>query len=1172
MNQDQIAIERNTLPQLVTISEGEVYVLLEQFRDIQKSREDDIVDNYFAIYTDIFNLPVKDEFGMYYMMIQLEAIRARNTSKEIYKGLVEEAQHNLAGFLSEQEVYQSGVTSDKVKTYLEKTVFSEGAVDEFTKQYQEKVRMFRESKTKSKRPREEMDQLDTIRYTDPITRKLFITYSYESDDLSDVLEYFNRAKVSPNVPFLTIQSFYKVYRDAPISSKWTESYPDQVLGYTNVDAGKYAMFLLTSENTIVIESTEQKEWDKIEDEAVNQSNQMVLSNIRTTFTMPNLEMKSIKEDIRVECFFPDIDLHPILFKHFLYTHPTMRWFFFLDERLMVSRKKTYLYIFYYPTLEDTSPITLIVNNVFVSTKDKKLASQLTPNRCHVKVYMSRCSRAQIKPALLDIGRCFAEFQKHRSELEKELVPEPNVLHSTRNIVTLAKLNESYLERCRPHEEKVEAVSDEALPYRSIFKNNRSIQFTPKVYKEIDASSYYLINPEDSEQPEKWEDQDESKKQALIFPKKKDAEELDLTQYYYTCTDSRYQKTPFIGLAKSERHDPPYLPNCYPSSQVGKNSGLREYLNEQESQLSSTSYIIKTGKHVNVNKFGSMLPEIDRWMNLTHPDLMLYRYGYSIPSTASSILCLLEHFKYRIEFSDIDVNAARTNLIKYVRKRSIGRSEAFPYTSEQLVTQLTNPAQWIDPRMYYHALRELYEIELIFFTKNEKKSKSPFYLTCPYFHYEYDETKTKKYDHALLICINNGGEFEKPEYPICEPIFLFPISNGQLKPSDEPKRDAYVISTSSSLYRTCERTINEWYGKTVRYHPFSMAPTAQTLNSFGKIAWLHFGEVSLSLSVPIHSIEVPVVPERSFGCTKAQAEQFIEEEKTEHKERKTGSALLGYDLKKDGRLFFLPIRSSHTPYLEEYKKYEKVSRIMIEYVCYLFSKYLHANKVTTRVDKETLNAYLEDFSNSMFVIDPMKEYPILPRAFTLDNNPYVSEGKWRVNNDTVRAKLMYSLRQRYKTNPERLLMYYTIRDMLNYYIYLSDFAEDPNTILFENQKNIEKYQQLTDRAIPNGVTMVQPKENNPYVLYYVIPETGVSRWIVQPVPSLDRAVFVCKEWNRIGVNTPKEGVSHSPYTQIQWLSDTSYKISIMKGGENCFVALFHTENGTIYQSFLPYAIQ
>lgn len=1091
---EKYALEKQTLPELVFLEEGEPPSSLSELFSDELPFSD-----LYPIAREMFPGVEPLDLAKHYLMLKRKGF---SRAKEVYEGQLQEAQGEAAGALASDV--------GKRVEYVAYTMLSDDAIGEYEESYGKRVKEFVEGQKEVGSVRKAMELIPVPESTEPVVRRLFVTY--ESGDPTDALELFNRADVSPRLPFLAAPPFYKIERSAPFSPPPIPEAEGRVMGYVRQDSGMYAMVAL-GPNEVVVESPDHNEGL----ESARAPQEEILSAVRSAFGMELRDPKQVKEDLRLEYFFPGQDVHPILFKHFLFTDPVIRTFFFLDERVMVSRKKTYVYLHYYPTPE-SDPINLMVSNA----------------ECGVRVYMSRCARPDVRAAMADVGRLLVAFRDKRSAIERELIPSPSV----QDIISKKELDEEY------EKQKKECQVRKELTARDVWKTGsaRSVGFPPRVLRTADPATHRLLNPEDAPDPDRWAG-GAGEKEVLLFPKKGDTR---FEQYYYTCPPEIQEHADRTHIGLQQVGDTQF-PNCYKAKQ----NSVAAYRSGEEAKSSKVDYILTTGKVLRVKgQIGSMLPDLERWMALTDPDRILYRYAYAEPSIdPASVLGLLNHALSIKE----DVQASRNRLAEAVSGDLL--TEAVPYSVEALRRMARDPAQWLDPRVYYHALRRAYETEIVLFTKDENRSKSPFRITCPYYHYVYDEIPTRRYERAVMVCVNTGGDRDTLPHPVCELVVAVPFDT---KPPSAKQVGSHRsdLPTADPLYERFDEMVREWYGRTVRSHPFG-APTAQTLDTFGKVSWLHFGDVSIHLTIPIHSINAPVRRSGTFGCSPAEANAWLAGRRVE--ERRAGDVVLGLVGDVEGHSFFLPFRREEK-LMDTYKKYEKVSRIMLEYVFYLFSQYLAEGRDT---EYETFVT----FSREKFEIDPAVTYEVLPRKFSMDHS-YLRGGRLRVASELVRAKLMYALRQECGLNPEAVREYHKRVDMMNYYVYLSDFEERPNAIVLEGEGSMRKYyEKRGDRGLPEGKKEIQPGAVEPYILYFSVPEVGVSRWLVQPVDSAERGVAVCEEWRRSGVNRIKEP-ARGEYTLMQWESETAYRLS---GSGERYVSWIHTPKGDVYQAMLPYPL-
>jgi hypothetical protein len=1191
---EEFAYKNNTLPDLLYKDEEEYLYTLQSIMTPEPSETDQVnLEHAWDYYQGVMGQHPdlkKEQFGLYYKLF---------FAKGLSRGNLEAFTIALNDFVHAHRIefgYQERTSTQDIDRSL-----SPDNVRELEKTYQKKIAEFREIYEAREKKAESLQTLpmELIKTPEKVLR-MFRTYPYKKTGY-DILEFFNQAKVTHTIPYLNIGEFYKIHNDVTIYPSWAEQhYPDQIIGYVKTDSAivaketSYSSFFL-GEDTLTVKSTEEEVLNKL-------SGTQTIDKIKTLFLeqidIPKVQIEEkmeeseipyqvVKEDLRVECFFVNTDIHPLLFKHFLYTDPVIRNFFFLDERIKVGRKKNYLYIFYYPdpSSDDKNPITINLSNFF---PNESLArqKQIPANQCHIRAYLSFVNRDTITQAVSDLNRCLTRFQTRRESIERELL----------EIVTGAYLNDEYKKECNigvkiPEEQSV-------IPYNKLFgENSRSVRPAPIVTKKITRDKYYLVNPNDTENPSEWANQapfenGDARIQAIWFPSVADKTRIEqsgkeVVSYFFTAEIG--SDKPFIGLTKKTELDPPYMPITFKENQLDKgNSELSNYLKSEVSVSSSSSYIIITGKHVKFEKIGEMMSLVDSWMALSHPSENLYRYGlfnyedsndksFVIPreKRSSNILYLLEYIVNGKKVQDSSLTNLRSSMRKYLKETTQYYSETFKYSREELVDIIIEPEKWLDPLLFYNILREMYKVELVFFVKDQEKSKSPFYLTTPYFHHDYSAETATRYKNFIMIAINNGGEFDSHDYPHCEPIFIYSkrAEDKKITPSYTVQRESLLHSIDLPLYRTVEKTLKELYGKKSGIPRMVGIPSKQTLDAFGRTEWLHFNNnVSVHLMVPIHSTGLPLYLDPIHGCSSEQAVEFIRQQGWRSTERTVQGKLLGYDVVNQGVRFFIPVeKGADASLLQTYQTYEKIARYLSEYVYYLFSLYL----VGKEVREENRTEYYQYFSDHYLVISQDVQYPMIDRAFHIEGNPYLVnvEGvyKLKMSNLTLKRKCMYLLRRFYETQPEIVRLYHTLKYMPNYFRTILDFTPQQRTILLQQKKNVESYIQEVHRDLQEGSTELKPFATEKYMMYYLISELRHSVFLVQPARSVKHAAHLCEQWRLHKVVDKTMEEANLPCVLFTWDSPTSYKIYIQPGGEQRLVFIIPTEEGIRYQACLMYDV-
>lgn len=1122
-DQIKVALEGNTLPELIIEQppsdedpEGGQIDILEWFRNYaDPSREDHpaeriTVADYFELFKQFPNPYFT--FGMYYLMVKEEVAEKDAKTKSF---LMLQAEEELFDFLRNQldNVTPNPYFQNERQLRFD---FRKEAVVEFVAEFYRRVEEFKIQQERRQAPRDVLDTLPVsadVKFSEPTLRKLFVTYEYQRAQPVDALEQFNEAIVSETVPLVKTEPFFKVWRDVAVQANWSTN-SENLTGYVRGPRGYNEFAFAADKAHLVLESSE------VDDKPL-------LVAIQRAFpSVLNISDREIEVDARYEIFI-DVPMEFHVFRHFLFTNRTLNQFFFINER-SVTRQKEAVYLYYYPNVDSARPIPI----------------SISIDKGRTRAYISRCTRDKnaLEAVLLNLRRCFSAYMAARVQVESDLqtVVGKEVWSKYKNEIVPP-----------PEEPKV-------IIYGKLFKGSaRSVQgrAKPLILKDISPETHFLVNPEGDPRFAAQDASNPDLKQALRFPKRGDDRQIvrdDGTKepfpvYYYTCSDETWK---YIGL-KDEGDE--LYPICYRQNET---STLQQYLSGAKAQIKATAstYLIQTGKQLDAGKFGVMLEDVDRWMSLVEPQTALYRYGIENKTPADSILQLL-HWALggRVQMED-----ARAELRNHLSPLCSTETPV-----DQLQAILSDRERWIDPRLFYHALRRMYQVELILFTKDNNRSKTQFYLTAPAFHIEYDTPEVERYPRAVLVCINLGAEQDK--MPVCEAVC--PVAAGTQPRADQLRP---VIATNSPLYEKCRTAVNEWYHESHRHHPFTNV-VAQTLNTFGMTSWLHIDfrghRVPIQLSTPIHSLDVRIEPLGEFSCSEQIAKAFLEAIRAP----KTRRADVGYEFTDAGRRYFLPINTTHT--VDEYERFEKISRILVEYACKLFSLFARQRQLSPTLKPRELTQALTQFADRIQV-NPSIRLSVVPRAFA--NHAFASltgtmvVPNLVVPNLVVKQRLMYAVRQRYRANAAQLLAYADETDMRNYYQSVSDFRALPNTVVLPDSDSFEKFRRRP-RALQPGKVTPDPEATEPYILYHSIriADRTIGRWLVQPCSTYGRAVFVATEWTQRGVNPAQPGERNAPHTVLVWASDMKYETRDADlGGGDAVVSVFEAK-GRRYQAFLPY---
>jgi hypothetical protein len=1054
--------------------------------------------------------------------------------------------------------------SSKLNTRLDEFVFSENineipllplpgnfvldieTLRDYMLEYKRKLSDFIKELEKEDKPMEEIKDIE-LKLKPVLSTVIKSFLVFRNETVKDSLEHFNDARVSYRLPYVTVSPYTKISQSATVYNEWNVSTPDSLIGYIRTKDSEtlksYSQFELRGD-TLTIESR------KKEDVEAAQPAEDLVSKIEEAIGI-RVGRELLQQEVSVEYFFAGIDVNQWSFKHFLYTDPVMKNFYYMDEFNQLEKKKQAITLYYYES-RTALPVVLSISNR--EAQDKNVP-HFEAGRCHLRVYVKRCTKDKLESIMENVVRCLQKYGEARMAIEEEL----------KRIVG-KELTAEYTKMC------VKKVRDEKIEYTSIITSEsvRAVQTSlkPIVLKDPPPGSY-VINPEDSDKVPANPSKDNSK-QVLAFPKRSDRELLE--PYYYSCKAPYY-----ISLREtvpSERYQLDYIPVCLTennfdanayekakkdeSYDLKKNTDLMTYLLdiEQEEQEPS-SYVITKTALVDKGRYGEMM--MDKWLRFVLPVDKLYRYGlynFTRPRIKSSYIPKGLHgasvlYILHSATSDIPINIeeVKDRVLRYIDQSVSYYSDTYGYSVEEL-KRIVQENEYIDPRLFYNILREVFSVEILLFTKETNANETPFYPICPYYQTSPIQSN-QRFSKMVMIALNKGGEFDLLVNPLCEVIRI-----NRDGPLLYDITDEYEI-----FYNEYNRALKELYGMEFVTHDFTGKPTGQTLDTFQKVKWLHFESVSVMLVTPIHSMDIVIVPERNFVNDVENVLSFIDQavkkdQFTLSYEEDTLGRVHAIRVVYKDRSYLFPIETQeHSPSYRVYQNLEKTARYLTEYTFLSYS-------IACRDEEIDFVTFYEN----NFVIDPEHLYPLVDRQWEERNREYLTEdNRVIIQNQTVRVKLMYLLRQKYRLNRDLLLAYRTLDYMPNYYSSLSDFQQYPGAIIFDRS--------FTKPKEEIGSLVVQPKVDKPYILYKNIAETGHKKWLCYPARSKAHALWVCKYWETEGcVPLPEDdGENDSPHTELVWANENAY-VARLADSTKYIVSVFYLDSGeTRYQALLPYRL-
>lgn len=1084
------------------------------------------VDVTLEQFLELSQTPLKPIHILYhYLVFQLgDNIENEGLFTQAWEGVKDFVNSNLAefGFLRRVE----SIRLDTVK--------------EFKKEYDEELDEFIKSVREEDKEIEEVGRIVEIAPVEETVVKRFLVYKRIGEE--DPIELFNKAKVSHTVPYVTLSPYTKIKENTVTYKEWNAKSDTSLIGYVRTapqeNVQSYSQFEATDDRLII-------EWRQKEED-IKQGGMAVIEKIQQ-YIHVRVDENPISEEVSVQAFFKGVDINLPIFKHFIMTDAMFRKFFFLDESVLLERKKEIITLYYYDN-QDSSPIVLTLNN---RKADEKPTLNLPSGVCHTRVYIRRCPIEKLDDVLRIVSRCVSRFQSKQQKLETELQKIDK------------KVSEDYKKSCVSKKEPKQLGYDDVI---NIGLEKRKLSHKPQLVASIDFDKYYVVNPQDIDEEVKQGDVSK-KSQALMFPAKRDREVL--APYYYKCDD--YKKESYVGVSRVNITDDYKLgvvPNCFSTDQTSsQGSLLNTYLkggDVQESE-SKSSYTISTSRILRPGQVGSMMNQVDKWLGLIDLERQMYRVGVFhyfdsgnslyIPKEYqhASILFLLMYIRGDRDMKKMrgQIPTLKENMIRMIRRQNFYRTETFSYQEEELV-EILNQNRFIDPRLFFSVLTDLFSVGLSLFTKSEPLNRYEFYPCPPYYYTPMMDGST--YENTIYVAINPGGEFDGIDIPICEVAVL---SAGKSAIKSAP----LYYPTNGVLDKEYRKAIRLMTGAMYRTHGFdNVAPTHQTLDTFGRVQWLHFDGVVAKLIDPVHSLDLPLVPLGVFMNKEQDVKTLLQREnnfESSYKLDKLGRKVAIVVVFSSGYRYEFPLEVKKDTRYEKYQHYEKVARYLTEYACLAFSLSGLSN--------------VEEFARNQgqyFVVDQTHEYPLAERKWIKRDPMYLdSQNRLYVKSQKMITKLLYLVRQRYRMSKTELMSYRLLTYMPNYYVSLSDFDTQASVLLFDREL-VER------RPMEEGSIVIKEEAVETYILYKNIPEFEHDRWVCQPAKSLEHAIWIAEQWRSTQSNPlDKDGRLMTDHVRVVWTSESSYYLEgNLSGAERLVSVIYLGGDEVVYQALLPYRLE
>lgn len=893
-----------------------------------------------------------------------------------------------------------------------------------------------------------------LTFTEFEKEKVKFEIDIKINDFSSILEIFNEIKLNEDIPFAATHYFYKINKDFIPPLEWTNLFDRSKTFYD-----KYKN--INRNDTIILKVLENKK-KHIYSESYIQIFEDKL-RIKLQYNISNIKEKYINYENYNEILISNI------LNLFNFTKNDI-----IDERITEVNG-----LFYFPlqSIDKYVLSDLILNDklfsLLLSINEKKISKKDS-----VYVYFENTKIGKIAATVTPKISDDVEFLKNKELFPKDSEYIRIKINKADNFEKVKYFQSIFSKLLNIYKQKEDEITQFYSPYVKINikkeieetedKSEKLENIEPELYLTGFSSDICqkktqptIINNDEAEELLKDK---ENEKYIIKFPKD---ETVGIIPRYYKCNSSDY---PYPGLKKNKLENKdnfPYLPCCYPVEQSNKKN-FRNYYFEEEivDAKNKIQNIYKTRRIMEDGSFGILPENINKVFSIVDRTGIYYRKG--VERTKNSFLsCLLSAF-----------NKSTTNL-KRIRERMASREfaatckqELFDCSVDDIISKLKNENEYLDPKLFLHLLEIYFDCNIFLFVPDDNGK-----LILPKHIKGYYKNKNK--NDCVFIYEHMGSSLDKAEYPQCELI---------IRQKDEKTEEIEELFDIDSIISkniiTIFNKVNTTYilDKKIPFVSFewpleNVIGISQNIDPYGKTRSinLNFDNNQITiLTTPIQPLKLDIsneiyytnihialrlVKELNIKNLKQLLDDQLNIKQLNGMIENTSVSILldGNDKKlndidiSDSKTY-IKISNENKSLINDYNKLKKISRYIIEYVFWLFSKFLKDNNIKI----EDINGQVyKNFKKEYIKIDNNFIYENAYKTFSLENNGIINDKKIVLKSEDSLKRVFYVLRLELIRNSKKLISFYENKMIENYYIDITDFDHDNYQIILEGENSIAK---------------------------------------------------------------------------------------------------------------------
>jgi hypothetical protein len=939
-----------------------------------------------------------------------------------------------------------------------------------------------------------------------------------------LVELFNLIRLNRDVPFASLNNFYKILKDyiPDIDMYELLSEPITLQVYNmknrkNIKKSSYTYVrMLTYPDNVIM--TVMK--------LVISKNNLTTDNMINRFLGVFGDESKIEEVSRVEqgvtgvFYFPKRKFNKHVLADLVLNNPLFSSLMYIDEHLQASNTRENSLLVHF-NLESVGVVSARLTEQYMSKRDSTKDGGVFPiNTIYVRVKISKSDN--IKSVL-----------KFQSILSKLMVVYDNEMG---NIVNFYKM---YYKKFGTDIKRTVVVENKSL------KTIASDIFFPNY--STGCSKYPTIIDDDTAKEEI-----KAGKEVMVFPKTNE----ESLRRNYVC-NYKVDKYPGLKVNTLDNKDKfPYVPCCYKTRHSDKAGSAYRYYYYDEPLPKDTDQQapLKTFKVLNHNDWGDLPSNLLKLFYIADPiSNISYRRKGVFRGKSSFLQCVIEAVNV-----DIPEGFGINNIGDMVnRERMMLLNDFFPYcckqemydfTGEEIRKKILDLDVYLDPKKFIHLLELIYKVNIFIFVRGNNGE-----LILPRYSQTYYKTLYK--NPSVFILEHIGGTSERLSYPQCELI----VKASYVEDIGSQYMFEYDNAVSKNVFRAFEGLRKSYcLDKEIPLTIFPldrMVLRSQCIDTYGKmrmIKTLYKDKLITILTPPIQPVNLDI------DCTIVNVElsvalQFVQELDGQI----TGKVLSGEFVKKiyvvlGNMSVSIPIEDSKDSLesvpeimdsmldagdagdvgdsvLSLYNKYKKLSRYIKEYMFWLYSSYIYLNRLLLIKDKDKT---IYNFFENKIKVQSDFQYGNVGKTFSL-NSGVMDRGKLVVTSDEMLKRLIYVLRLEVMRNPSKIDKYRNSVVIDNYYVDITDFDQYSEQVILEGDESVTSW--INEKQINHNIQNKVVVGKYPYFFRNINVDNNI--YLAQNCSTYSQGLDIGTQWfkNKINIGVSDKNIIGLGFTLFSYVN-------------------------------------